>query len=75
MHCRTMKTKTVFGHVFETDIVSHIAVKFKALSLITKTLLHITLQERNCIQFEFIISFFCIYHTKCHRCALEYYDT
>jgi MOSC domain-containing protein YiiM len=51
-----MIIKTVFGHVFETDIICHIAVKFKAFPLITSALLHITLQVQNCIKLEDIIS-------------------
>lgn len=44
-----MIIKTVFGHVFKTDIISHIAVKFNEFSLITSASLHITLQVQNCI--------------------------
>ena len=53
-----MIIKTVFGHVFETDIIRHIAVKFKPFPLITSALLHITLQVQNCIKLEDISAYF-----------------
>jgi hypothetical protein len=71
--------ETVFGHAFETDIIRHITVKFKAFSLITSALLHITSQVHNCVNLDVIMCtytfFSCICHTECHTCALVCYDT
>jgi len=55
--------KTAFGHVFETDIIRHSALKFNAFSLITSVLLRITLQVQNCVKLKlfYLLTFFFLY--------------
>jgi len=68
--------KTVFGHVFETDIIRRNALKVNAFSLITSVLLHITLQVQNCIKLKllYLLTFFSVFATpsvtSVHLCIM-----